>query len=138
MKPSELAKELGVTPQKIGLVRRSLGLPKGELTEAEAGMIREELGVDECEPDSFGPKFCMGVVTFAQKGSRQIEVTLDNEKHQRVRAFVPLDFNAENLWLQRIKLEYIDYEDERYYRHAALSNKTWAAMSPVLRNVQAD
>ena len=133
MKCKELAEELGVSAMEVGRVRAKLNLPKGDIDEHGAEAIRGYYNPTEEEED-FGPKFCWGVVTFAQEGSRQIEVTLA-DTFERVRAFVPLDFNAQNLWLQRIKLEYIDYENERHYRHAALTAKTWQALSPFLKGI---
>jgi len=133
MKPKELAEELGVTAMTIGKVRKKLGLPKGDLSEAEADMIRSELGDDV---EDIGPKVIEATVTHCTEGDRRIGCgVIENGEKKFVSAFVPLNFDASKLWLRRIKLEYIDYEGQRYYRHIALADKTWAAMSPQLRNL---
>jgi hypothetical protein len=130
MRPKELAEELGVTAMQVGRVRSRLGLPKGELSEAEADMVRSEFGENV---EDIGPKFCMGKVKFAQRGSRQVGVRL--EDGSLVRAFIPLGTDCTEMLEKKLKWEYIDYEGERYYRHAGLSAKTWAAMSRQIKNI---
>jgi hypothetical protein len=135
MKPKQLAEELGLTAMQIGRTRKQLfpDYEKGtDLSEEEIEAIKEGLGVE-----TFGPKFTEGTVTYARNGSRQVEVSMMGKNGEIIRApaFIPLAVNAEGLFLQRIPLEYIDYEGTRYYRHAALSEKTWGAVSQLFSNI---
>ena len=140
MKCKELAEELELTAMQIGRTRRKL-FPEcdkaTELTEVEVDAIKDYL-LPEPEEDvePIGPQLTEGVVTFAREGSRRIEVKVEeNGSYKVVPAFVPTQMNAKKLWLKRIPLEYIDYDGNRYYRHAELSTKTWSAMSQLFSGV---
>lgn len=132
MKCKDIAEKVGKTAMEVGRTRKRLFPDCGkEVTEEEASALYDYFA--ESNEPSFG--FCEGIVQIARPGSREIGVKIKGVKEMQ-RAFVPLNLETENLWLTRIKLEYINYNGKTYYRHAALSNKIWAALSRELPSIK--
>lgn len=130
--PKQLAEELGKHYLHIGKIRKYLfpdGDPKN-ITDDEAEVIREYVnGVEEKSfrqelEEAVKPQYVNAVVVYQKEGNRFCECALEETK-ERVVAWMPADYAEKNKILSRVKLETIEHNGKRYYRHSGFSAKAW-------------
>lgn len=135
MKCKDKAHEWKVTPMQIGRLRKQL-FPKsegGDLTDEEAAAIDayfeelEELDTRKELEEAVKPQFVDAICSYAKEGRREVECKIrgENGRIETVYALIPTSSHPERLLGKPMKLEFIEYNDKKYYRHASLTNYAW-------------
>jgi hypothetical protein len=140
MKPKELAQELGVTPMRIGRLRKQL-FPDAEsgvdLTNEQVAAIREAMGILDSQAvrqeieEAVRPTIIDAFIAYGKNGNRHAECALKQEdgSYKRIVALMPINMRVEDYIRKPVKLEVISYEDTTYYRHASLSGRAWGKLT---------
>jgi hypothetical protein len=134
MKCKTLAKECGVTAMQIGRMRKQFAPNEvGDLSEDSVEFIRDffsELSSDTTAADmeeAVKPRFVDSVCSYTQEGRHEVECKFLTEKGvETVRALIPFTTESSHLKGKPMKLEVIEHEDVKYYRHASLAGKAWS------------
>lgn len=130
MKASELAQKYGVTAMQVGR-RRKQFFPdgKGPLNDEEVEVLSsyyeslDDYAERKDMEEAVKPKFVDGMITFVKEGQRRCEVHLIDSR-ERVIALMPFAMKKEMV-LRPVKLEEIEYEEEKFYRDASLAGRAW-------------
>jgi len=134
MKCKDIANEYQVTAMQVGRVRRKLNPDHdgGDLSSDEVEALRcyfDELeGVLERKEmeKSVEPQYVEGYVSYVQHGRREVECKIrDGGQIKTVYALVPTSVDPVRILNTSIKLEWIEYNDKKFYRHASLANVAW-------------
>lgn len=133
MKCKELAAEYNVTPMQVGRLRKRLfhDCEGSEVTDEQALAIREyfDESIDERESMSelVKPRFVDAFCTYAQKGRQEVEceIRISEGQVEKVRALIPFKADSMTLHFRPMRLEVIEYEGEKFYRHESLAGKAW-------------
>lgn len=128
MKVKQFSEKIGVGFRDvIGARRRILGTT-GELSQGDQDALMAHFFPEE-RKDELAPQFVHGRVQFAREGSIRagIAIMIDGKRHDVI-AIIPRDVHPERLRGKMEKFEYVTVNGKTYYRHASLSNKTWAAV----------
>lgn len=134
MKCKELAETYGVTPMSIGRLRRRFAPDEeGDLSEATVEFIRiyfEELESDDNVKEMeelVKPQFVDSICSYTQEGRREVECKFQGEDGiETVLALIPYTTASHGLRGKPMKLEVIEHNDVKYYRHASLAGKAWS------------
>lgn len=127
----DIAKKYDVTAMQVGRLRKKF-FPDhdgGKLTNAEVEVLVDYFeGLDDLSErkkveEAVKPKFVDGVITYIREGQRRAEVRT-KPNLDRVIALLPSPARKDML-LKPIKLEEVEYEDEKFYRCATLAGRAW-------------
>lgn len=130
MKCSELAKEYGILPMRVGKIR-SKKFPDSrgqEMNDNEVAYVRGELERQlptDGSADLVKPEIVNAVVTHLGGTQRLVECMVRGEAG-RFAVLLPFGMSKDRLRLQQtLQVERIEYEGRKYYRHASLARKDW-------------
>ena len=134
MKCKTLAKECNVTAMQIGRMRKQFAPNEtGDLSEDSVEFIRSyfrELESDETAAEmqeAVKPQFVDSVCSYTQEGRHEVECKfMDGKEIRIVRALIPYASASSQLQGKPMRLEVIDHEGVKYYRHASLAGKAWS------------
>ena len=134
MKCKTLAKECNVTAMQIGRMRKQFAPNEiGDLSEDSVEFIRSyfrELESDETAAgmqEALKPQFVDSVCSYTQEGRHEVECKfMDGKEIRIVRALIPYASASSQLQGKPMRLEVIDHEGVKYYRHASLAGKAWS------------
>jgi len=134
MKCKTLAKECNVTAMQIGRMRKQFAPNEvGDLSGDSVEFIRSyfrELESDETAAEmreALKPQFVDSICSYTQEGRHEVECKfLVDKEIQIVRALIPHATASSQLQGKPMRLEVIDHEGVKYYRHASLAGKAWS------------
>ena len=140
MKPKELAQELGVTPMRIGRLRKQLfpdATAGTALTDEQAAAIREAMGILDSQEvrqeieEAVKPVFVDAFIAYGKNDGREAECGIRSEDgtYRIVIALMPHKMKLEDNKFKPVKLEEIEYEGKQYYRHASLAGRAWGKIT---------
>jgi hypothetical protein len=130
MKCKELGNKYDVSPTQVGKLRKRL-FPDGggDLTAEEVEVLSEyfenleSLEERKAMEAAIQPHFVDAIITYIREGQRRAEVRVQPDND---RAIALLSCKAtKRMLLKPIKLEEIEYEDEKFYRCAKLAGRAW-------------
>lgn len=134
MRCKDIADKYGVTAMQVGRLRaKQFPDEKGDLTEDSAAWLTaylEEMedyeGRKETE-EAVKPQFVDAFCTYVQRGRYEVEckIRLEDGGVGTVRALIPHKVDPIQLHFKPMRLEVIEYEGEKFYRHASLAGKAW-------------
>jgi hypothetical protein len=135
MKCKTLAEEYGVTAMSIGRLRKQFAPDEsGDLSAESEEFIRAyfaELESDEVVKEieeAVKPQFVDSICSYTQEGRHEVECKIRNEDGiDTIRALIPFTKNVSTYQGQPMRLEVIEYDGVKYYRHASLSGMAWSA-----------
>ena len=138
MKCKTLAEEYGVTAMSIGRLRKQFAPDEsGDLSAESVEFIRSyfnELQSDEATKEmeeAVKPKFVDSICSYTQEGRHEEECKLKEDGEIiTVRALIPFSSNVAGYRGRPMRLEVIDCEGVKYYRHASLAGKAWSTIQP--------
>jgi len=135
MKPKDLAKELNITPMHVGRLRKQIfpDAPKGDLTSEQVEAIREL--IDETESQearkemevALEPVIKNAIVEIAKENNRRVQARLLPDM-ERIMVLMPMGCDPKRFLRKPIKVEEIEYNDEKYYRHESLAGRVWKSI----------
>ncbi|RLC69133.1 MAG: hypothetical protein DRH97_00850 [Chloroflexi bacterium] len=136
MKCKTLAEEYGVTAMSIGRLRKQFAPDEsGDLSAESVEFIRSyfaELQSDEVTKEmeeAVKPQFVDSVCSYTQEGRHEVECKLREDGDIiTVRALIPFSSNVAGYQGRPMRLEVIDYEGVKYYRHASLAGMAWSTI----------
>ena len=134
MKCKTLAKECNVTAMQIGRMRKQFAPNEvGDLSGDSVEFIRSyfrELESDETAAEmreALKSQFVDSICSYTQEGRHEVECKfLVDKEIQIVRALIPHATASSQLQGKPMRLEVIDHEGVKYYRHASLAGKAWS------------
>jgi hypothetical protein len=129
MKCKDLAKELGITPMHVGRLRKKIAPHEtDELSDDTCRAIRliiadvEEVAEQEVAPAITSERVRARVMS---KGHGRFVLCGIYATSKRVVAMMPTGTPLDHLIGQDIWLEEIEFNNENYYRHISLANRTF-------------
>lgn len=134
MKCKDIANKYGVTAMSVGRLRKKINPNNsgGDLTEEEIEKITnfyEELESLESRKElekAVEPDVVDAVVSYVQKGAREVECKIrENGKIITVPALIPTSTDVTTILNKSIKLERIEKDEKKYYRHISLARVAW-------------
>ncbi len=136
MKCKTLAEEYGVTAMQIGRRRKQFAPDEsGDLSAESVEFIRAyftELQSDETAKDieeAIKPQFVDSVCSYTQEGRHEAECKLrEGGKIVTVRVLIPFSKDVSIYQGRPMRLEVIDCEGVKYYRHASLAGMAWSTI----------
>jgi hypothetical protein len=136
MKCKTLAEEYGVTAMSIGRLRKQFAPDEsGDLSAESVEFIRAyftELQTDDTAKEmeeAVKPQFIDSVCSYTQEGRHEVECKLrDGGEIITIRALIPFSKNVFSYQGRPMRLEVIDCEGVKYYRHASLAGMAWSAI----------
>ena len=135
MKPSKLAKKLDITPMHVGRLRKQLfpNAPKGDLTDEQAQAIREFIDETESQEsrkemeEALQPVIKNAIVEIAKDNNRRVQAKLLPDM-TKIMVLMPMGCDPRRFLRKPIKVEEVEYQDEKYYRHASLAGRVWKSL----------
>jgi len=136
MKCKTLAQEYSVTAMSIGRLRKQFAPDEsGDLSAESVEFIRSyftEIESDEARSDieeAVKPQFVDSICSYTQEGRHEVECKFLGENGvETVRALIPYTTTSSQLRGKPMKLEVIECEGVKYYRHASLAGMAWSAV----------
>ena len=135
MKCKDLAKELDITAMHVGRIRSTL-FPgeKGDLTEEQAQAVREFLNETDSQEarkemeEAVKPVFRNAIVAYAVAGKRRVEARL-LPSMERILVLMPLNVDGTRYLRKPIKVEEVEHNGKKHYRHASLAGRAWKSLT---------
>ena len=129
MKCKELAKEYGVTPMRIGKIRRKQwDRASGDLTEEQVEYVRSELerqNRTDIPVEEFEPKEVRVVVTHPGYLPRYVEC-MEKGRPGRFHLLLPFGVSKSNFPQGKtVKAIFVNENGKHIYIHASLARKGW-------------
>jgi len=114
-------------PDESGdLSAESVEFIRSYFTELQADDTAKEM--EEAE-EAVKPKFIDSVCSYTQEGRHEVECKLREDGDIiTVRALIPFSSNVEGYQGRPMRLEVIDYDGVKYYRHASLAGMAWSTI----------
>ena len=136
MKCKTLAQEYSVTAMSIGRLRKQFAPDEsGDLSAESVEFIRSyftEVEGDEAKvemEEAVKPQFVDSVCSYTQEGRHEVECKMKEDGEIiTVRALIPFSSNVAAFQGRPMRLEVIDCEGVKYYRHASLAGMAWSAI----------
>lgn len=136
MKCKKLAEEYGVTAMQVGRLRKQFAPDEsGDLSAGSEEFIRAyfaELESDETTKEieeAIKPQFIDSVCSYTQEGRHEVECKLREDGGIiTVRALIPFSKDVSMYQGRPMRLEVIDCEGVKYYRHASLAGMAWSTI----------
>jgi hypothetical protein len=136
MKCKTLAEEYGVTAMSIGRLRKQFAPDEsGDLSAESVEFIRSyftELESDDTAKEmeeAIKPQFVDSVCSYTQEGRHEVECKIrEINEIVTVRALIPFSKNVFSYQGRPMRLEVIEHEGVKYYRHASLAGMAWSTI----------
>ena len=133
MKCKELAEEYSVTAMQIGRLRKQFAPDEsGDLSAGSEEFIRAyfaEMESDEGMEEAIKPQFIDSICSYTQEGRHEVECKLrEDGKIVTIRALIPFSKDVFAYQGRPMRLEVIDCEGVKYYRHASLAGMAWSTL----------
>ena len=119
----------------VGRIRKKLfpDSERGELTDEQVSAIREF--IDETESQearkemeaAVEPVIRNAVVEIAKENNRRVQARLLPDMN-RIMVLMPMGCDNRRFVRKPIKVEEVEYKDEKHYRHASLAGRVWKSL----------
>ena len=125
----ELAEEFNVTPMYLGRLRRKLFPQSMEWQDDMEHDMRVYLAeMQEAKADiakSLLPRIIKAIMVDKVPARPQVALFMLHETREKVWALVPKDLCLARMKGKITKLEEVEYEGKRYFRHATLAGRVF-------------